>query len=103
MEIYDYLLMLKFSHVLLTRKQKRVQLVNSGIQECEMLKLNHSLQSKSGRRDPEHDDSHLQSCTVNLEGEHQVIHEFVDSEGYEVLWTCIYMCFYNDGCNYATF
>ncbi|XP_024028614.1 uncharacterized protein LOC21390286 [Morus notabilis] len=51
--------------------QKRVLLLKSGIQECKMLKLNYSQQSKSGRRNAQVDDSHLQSCTVNVEGEQQ--------------------------------
>lgn len=64
--------MLKLSHTLLSGKQKRVLLLKSGIQECKMLKLNYSQQSKSGTRNAQVDDSHLQSCTVNVEGEQQV-------------------------------
>ena len=68
------LYLFKYAKLILTCrcKQKKVQLLNSGIEECQTLKSNYIQKSKIGRREPQLDDGHLQSCSNNLEGECQV-------------------------------
>lgn len=52
--------------------QKRVQRLNSGIQECQVLKLKIEHLSKYGAGDAQIDNSLHQTSVVNCEGMHEV-------------------------------
>lgn len=53
--------------------QSRVQLLSSAVQESQMLKLNFiQCRSETGKRKRLVDESHRQSCLVNLAGEQEV-------------------------------
>lgn len=79
-----------------TWKQKRIQLLSSAVQECQMLKLDYMQvqQAESGTRN-----THPWSYPVNFESEHQVYHIFISSSLcciYLVLWSC--HCIFNNDC-----